>query len=373
VKNSNGPQYFNNKGMIYGQALMNDTYNEFWKVRNIRTHLKDVKPAVLVVGGWFDAEDLFGALQTYKAIETQTPGNNNRLVMGPWTHGGWSAPKWNRYATYNFGQDVNLHYQRDIETPFFNTYLKGKGDFSLSEATVFETGSNEWKSFPQWPPAIARPNAFYFHGDGQLKTSAPTAPKASTSYSSEPAKPVPYTQAMGWNRNNDYLGEDQRFLAGRKDVLRFETPPLQKPMELLGPVQANLFVNSTGSDVDLIVKLIDIFPPSEIDPSISGLQQLVRAEVFRGKFRKSYSKPEAFTPGKTELVAFTLNDVAHVFKPGHRVMIQVQSSWFPLVDRNPQQFLSIPMAKDNDYRKAIITLQHNREWPSHIVLPIADH
>ncbi len=373
LKNSNGPLYYNNKGKIYSEVLQNDTYNNYWKSRNIRTHLKNIKPAVLVVGGWFDAEDLFGALQTYASIEKQTPGNNNRIVMGPWTHGSWAGANWTSYVSHDFGANLNDYYHTQIEIPFFNYYLKGKGKFDAAEATIFETGSNQWKNYAVWPPANATATPFYFNDKGKLSTQKTAAASSYSEYISDPAKPVPYTGIISARRNNEYMAEDQRFAAQRPDVLVFETDTLTEDLNLTGKIMANLFVSMTGTDADFIVKLIDVLPESEKNPSpnpknyqLAGAQRLVRAEVFRGKFRNSYEKPQAFIPGKVEQVSFSLNEVAHVFKKGHRIMVQVQSSWFPLVDRNPQKFISIPKAEEKDYQKSTIRIYHN----SNIILPV---
>jgi putative CocE/NonD family hydrolase len=373
LKNSNGPQYYNNKGKIYNEILQNDTYNNYWKSRNIRTHLKNIKPAVLVVGGWFDAEDLFGALQTYASIEKQSPGNNNHIVMGPWTHGSWSGASWTSYACHDFGANLNDYYHSKIEIPFFNYYLKGKGIFEAAEATIFETGSNQWKNYAIWPPANVTATPFYFNNGGKLSRQKTAAANNYSEYISDPAKPVPYTSIISGRRNNEYMAEDQRFAAQRPDVLVFESDTLTEDLNLTGKIMANLFVSMTGSDADFIVKLIDVLPETEKNPSpnpknyqMSGAQRLVRAEVFRGKFRNSYEKPQAFVPGKVEQVSFSLNEVAHVFKKGHRIMVQVQSSWFPLVDRNPQKFISIPKAEEKDYQKSTIRIYHN----SNIILPV---
>ncbi|MFM9909744.1 MAG: CocE/NonD family hydrolase, partial [Chitinophagaceae bacterium] len=371
LKNSNGSKFFNNKGKVFSEILQNDRYNDFWKSRNIRTHLNNIQPAVLVVGGWFDAEDLFGALQTYQTIE-KTPNNKNQLVMGPWTHGGWSSSSWNNYASYDFGINVNEYYQKEIETRFFNYYLKGKGDFNLAEATVFETGTNEWKKYRVWPPENSVATPFYFQQEGKLMLQ-PGNTKTYSEYISDPAKPVPYTSIISGRRNNEYMAEDQRFAAQRPDVLVFETDTLIEDFTITGKIIANLFVSISGSDADFIVKLIDVLPDTEKNPAtnpknlqMAGFQRLVRAEVFRGKFRNSYELPEAFIPNKVEKVSFALNEAAHTFKKGHRIMVQVQSSWFPLVDRNPQKFMRIAEAAEKDYQKAIIRIYNN----SNLVLPV---
>lgn len=379
IRKANDSPYFGGRGKIWNQYVEHDTYDAFWQDRNIRTHLKKIKPAVLVVGGWFDAEDLFGALETYRAIERQNPVNQNRLVMGPWTHGAWSAPDWNRYATHDFRQNTSAYYQENIETPFFNYYLKDKGTMTLPEAIVFETGSNTWKQYPQWPPASSKMVPYYLHGGGHLSTNKPTTANAYTEYTSDPARPVPYTGIISRGRNNEYMAEDQRFAAQRPDVAVFLSDTLEEDLLLSGPLRASLFVSTTGTDADFIVKLIDVLPEREPNPQpnprnvqMGGMQRLVRAEVIRGKFRKDFSKPVPFSPGKPEQVELVLPDVAHLFRKGHRLMIQVQSSWFPLVDRNPQQFVRIPDATPKDFRKADIRIYHEPARASLVMLPVIE-
>lgn len=374
VKNTLKPEYFGKTNGIFREYLKHDTYDEYWKSRNLRTHLKDIKPAVLVTGGWFDAEDLFGALETYKAIEKQNPKNTNRLVMGPWTHGAWARGNWSQYATHQFGQNTSKYFQDSLETPFFNFYLKDSGTITLPEAVVFETGSNTWRKYDQWPPADAVTQSFYLGADGLITNSATSNVNAFKEYVSDPAKPVPYTNMISPRRNNDYLGEDQRFAAQRPDVLVFETDTLKESITLSGKIVADLYVSTTGTDGDFIVKLIDVLPENEanISPNpqminMSGLQRLVRAEVMRGKFRNSFEKPEPFVPGKISRVRFELPDAAHRFKKGHRIMVQVQSSWFPLVDRNPQKFMRIPDAEAKDYQKATIRVYGNSKIELSIV------
>ncbi len=376
LKKSNGPGYYDNKGVIYSQILNNDTYNDFWQSRNIRTHLNNIKPAVLVVGGWFDAEDMFGALKTYATIEKKSR-NVNHLVMGPWTHGGWAATKWTSYASHEFGENLNEFYRNQLETPFFNYYLKGKGSFQAAEMTAFETGSNQWKKFQQWPPREISSTPFYFAAGKKLSVNKNKEAEEFSSYFSDPANPVPYTEKTMGGRNNDYLAEDQRFASKRSDVLSFKTEVLTEDISIAGPILVNLFVSMTGTDADFVVKLIDVLPDDTPNPSpnpknfqMAGMERLVRAEVFRGKFRKSYSQPSAFIPNKTEKVSFQLNDAVHVFKKGHRIMVQVQSSWFPLVDRNPQKFMTIPAADESDFQGSTIKIFHSTAFPSHIVLPV---
>ncbi|MCP9751121.1 CocE/NonD family hydrolase [Ferruginibacter sp. HRS2-29] len=372
VSNSQSAKYFNHKSYIWDEYLQHDTYDEYWKARNIRTHLKDITIPTLVVGGWFDAEDLFGALNTYASIETQSPKNNNRLVMGPWTHGAWESPDWKQYASHDFGSNTSRYFQDSVEAVFFNYYLKDEGTLNIAEATVFETGSNEWRSYNTWPPANVKNVPYYLSAGNQLSLSA-TDTRSFDEYTSDPNKPVPYTNGIFSRRNNDYMAEDQRFAAIRPDVLVYETGALTEDVTLSGKIIADLQVSMTGTDADFVVKLIDVLPENEPNFKnaprgfqMAGYQRMVRAEVMRGKFRNSFEKPEAFVPGQVSHVKFALNDVAHKFKKGHKIMIQVQSSWFPLTDRNPQKFMRIPDAKESDFTKEDIRVYHT----SKIILPV---
>lgn len=396
IRNTNKPEYFNHQGKIWDEYIGHSTYDEYWKARNIRTHLKNIKPAVLVVGGWFDAEDMFGALRTYEAIEKQTSRNDNHLVMGPWTHGAWAGRGWTKFGPLDFGQNVNDHYH-ELETGFFNHYLKDSATAPLAEATVFETGTNQWKTYPVWPPAGVKAVKFVLRENGGLAESSIAAKSgggkgngvakekndasaagsgaaAYDEYVSDPANPVPYIDGVRGGRDNQYIVTDQRFAAKRSDVLTYQTEPLEAPLTVTGRLKADIFLSSTGTDADLVVKVIDVLPGKEEgivtkdDPT--GYQRLVRAEVFRCKFRNSFEKPEPLVPGKVAEVAFDMNEIAHTFKKGHRIMVQVQSSWFPLVDRNPQKFVNIPTASEEDFQKATIRIYHDAAHVSGVVLPV---
>ena len=376
LKNSNKPEYFNNQGKIWNEYLAGSTYGDYWQARNIRPHLTNIRPAVLVVGGWFDAEDMFGSLRTYEAIEQQSPHNDNHIIMGPWTHGGWAGGSWTKFGALDFGQNVNDYYH-NIETKFFNHYLKDSAMTTLPEATVFQTGSNQWKEYATWPPVEAKPVKFFLQEKGGLATGSPAAGAGENAgfdeYVSDPAHPVPYIDGIHSGRDNQYIVTDQRFAAERPDVLVYETEPLTDSLIVTGRLKADIFLSSTGTDADLIVKLIDVLPGPE--PGItatvpSGYQRLVRAEVFRCKFRNSYERPEPLVPGQPAEVAFNMNEIAHTFKKGHRIMVQVQSSWFPLVDINPQTFVNIPTAGKFDFQKATIRIWHDPAHPSGITLPV---
>lgn len=340
--------------------------DEFWQARDLRPRLKNVAPAVLTVGGWYDAEDLFGALNVYRACEIQNPGIYNALVMGPWVHGGWARGDGDSLGPIHFGSKTSPYYQEHIELPFFKKHLKGEGNFDGREAYVFETGTNEWNRFDTWPPQNAAPATLYFAADGALADSVGDAPAdAADSFVSDPNKPVPFTQQIDTGMVKEYMIEDQRFAARRPDVLVYQTPPLEADLTIAGPVFADLFVSTSADDADWVVKLIDVLPPTTPDPDSSqasggftlapgvrlgGMQSMVRSEVFRGRFREDYAKPRRFTPNRPSLVVVPLQDVLHTFKKGHRIMVHVQSTWFPLVDRNPQKWVdNIFEAKPEDF------------------------
>ena len=376
IKNSQSTKYFNHRSYIWNEYLAHDSYDHYWEKRNIRPHLKNIKIPTLVVGGWFDAEDLFGSLHTYEAIEKQSPVNKNFLVMGPWTHGAWARNGWTKFGTYDFGSNTSEYFQDSLQTKFFNYFLKDKGSWNTSEATVFETGKNRWQHFKQWPPENIVDLVYYLNSNRSLSVIKNNSTKSLDQYVSDPANPVPYTAKVQGRRNNEYMIEDQSFAASRNDVLVYESPVLNEDITIAGPIVADLFTSISTTDADFIVKLIDVVPANEINESSSetkysnGLQRLVRAEVMRGKFRNNYKKPEPFVPGKISEVKINLNDACHTFKKGHKIMVQVQSSWFPLVDRNPQKFMRIPDANESDFQKSTIHIYHDKNHPSKIVLPV---
>jgi len=377
LKNTQSSKFFNHRSYIWNEYLAHDTYDDYWKARNIRKHLKNITIPTLVVGGWFDAEDLFGALHTYEAIEKQSKQNTTRLVMGPWTHGAWAYDEWRKFGSYDFESNTNKYFQDSLETKFFNFYLKDKGDFNAAEATVFETGTNRWKSYDTWPPKNISSTNYFLNENRKLSLHESKSKTGFDEYVSDPKNPVPYTNRVYPKRNNKYMIEDQRFAEKRPDVLVFESGVLENDMTIAGRILADLFVSTTGTDADFIVKIIDVLPGNESkrgnalsSAAMASFERLVRAEVFRGKFRNSYEKPERFIPNKINEVKFELNDVAHTFKKGHTIMVQVQSSWFPLVDINPQKFMRIPDANESDFQKATIRIYHDETNSSKITLPI---
>jgi putative CocE/NonD family hydrolase len=363
-------KYFKNDVAFWNEILKHPDYDAFWQAKNIRPHLKDMKPAVMTVGGWFDAENLFGALRVYSAIEKQSPGANNILVMGPWFHGGWARGDGDRLGHVSFDAKTSVYYREEIEFPFFNYHLKGKGQMTLPEAMVFETGTNIWRRHAEWPPRNVAVKSLYFHANGRLSFEPPAA-DGFDEYVSDPAKPVPFIAGYKPGMTREYMVDDQRFAASRTDVLTYQTEPLEEDLTIAGPLTPSLFVSTTGTDSDWVVKLIDVFPddfpnpdPNPADVTMGGYQMLVRGEPFRGRYRKSFEKPEPFTPGKMEKVEFEMPDIYHTFRRGHRIMVQIQSSWFPLCDRNPQTFVDIGTAKASDFVKATQRLYRGRAGAS---------
>jgi len=330
------------------------------------------------VGGWFDAEDLSGPFKTYRAIEEYNPGTMNMLVVGPWVHGGWGRQDGDRLGHVSFAAKTGEYFRDNIQFPFFEQYLKGKTDAKLPEAFVFETGTNVWRKYDAWPPKGTQAKTLYFGAGGKLSFDAPSEDRQSfDEYVSDPAKPVPFVAYTALGVPQEYMVSDQRFAASRTDVLVYQTEPLTEDVTISGPVSPRLHVSTTGTDADWVVKLIDVYPydypdnnPNPDGMKLGGYQQLIRGEPMRGKFRNSFEKPEPFVPGKLAEVDFTMPDVNHAFRRGHRIMVQVQSSWFPLVDRNPQKFLDIPNAKAADFQKATQRVYRSRSTPSGVAVNV---
>lgn len=363
-------KYFHHEIPFWDSLMSHGTYDDFWKARNILPHFNNIKPAVLVVGGWFDAENLYGALHTYSSIEEKNPVNENYLVMGPWIHGGWVRTDGSYLGDIGFESKTGEYYVENIEFPFFNYYLKGKGELNLPEAYVFETGSNEWKMYDSWPPEDAKDFSLYLTANNKLSFNEPES-EGYNEYISDPAKPVPFTQEITTEIPKTYMVEDQRFAARRTDVLVYETDTLQSDITFAGTATADLYVSTSGTDADWVVKLIDVFPADSAysDTVVySEYQMLVRANILRGKFRESLENPEPFTPGEITNIKFDLMDINHTFKKGHKIMIQIQSSWFPLFDRNPQKFVDIYNAGEDDFQKANNRVYFSKQYPSRVIL-----
>ena len=381
-------KFLKNESPYWNEQIDNNTYNEYWKAREVSGHLKNVKPAVLTVGGWFDAEDLQGPLRLYRAIHKQSAETANHIVMGPWVHGGWSRNDGDRLGNVRFQAKTSDWFRDNVEAPFFLQHLKGKGNAALPKALMFETGTNRWRRFSEWPPPAMKERALYFAPGGKLTFVAPTAETGFDEYVSDPAHPVPVVAYTTLGMVQEYMVSDQRFASKRPDVLTYQTDALEEDLTIAGPITPRLHLSSTGTDSDFVVKLIDVYPGDYTDapaaPGAGGAavaanpfavpmahyQQLLRGEPFRAKFRNSFEKPEPLEPGKAFRLEYIMPDVAHVFRRGHRVMVQIQSSWFPLNDRNPQKFCDIPNAREADFVKATQRLYRSRSMPSNIVLPL---
>ena len=353
--------FYKDKVQFWNDVVAHPNYDDFWKTRNNLPHFINIKPAVLMVGGWYDSEDLYGPLHIYKSIEEKNLHNNTHLVMGPWSHGGWARTDGTSFGDFSFGQSTSDYYNKNIITPFFNHYLKGEGTKLQSETINFRTGSNEWVRYKAWPPADAEKKFLYIN-ENKLSWDKPDNKEVLYhEYVSDPSKPVPYTAKFYDSKNyyhRTYIAEDQRFAFSRPDVLSFSTEPLKDSVIIAGPITADLFVSTSGTDADWIVKLIDVLPDDEKDTvpnnnvEMGGYQRLIRFEIMRGKFRNSLENPVPFKPNEVTNVKFSLNDIDHTFLKGHRIMVQIQSSFFPFFDRNPQKFVDIYNASETDFQKA---------------------
>lgn len=351
-------------------------YDYFWQERSNLKHLKNIKPAVLIVGGWYDAEDLYGPLNIYKTIEANDKDNNCKIVIGPWTHGSWISTKGDSLGDFYFGSNTADYFRQKILIPFFNYHLKGIGKPLSDDAYVFDTGSNKFYSFDKWPPENVSSTDLFLSSNQRLSAYQNSDTETFTEYLSDPWNPVPYTSKFLDSKNfynRTFMIEDQRYVSTRPDVLKFETEPLDSDFTIAGPINAQLYVSTTSTDADFVVKVIDVYPDDEPNPEpnpnqveMGGYQRLVRAEIFRGKFRNSYENPEPFTPNKVETVNIKLNDAFHTFKKGHKIMIQIHSSWFPFFDINPQTFTDIYHADEKDFVKAMIKVYHSKEYPSKV-------
>ena len=375
-------RWFKGEVKFWDEFVKHPNYDEFWKARNLQPHLKHVAPAVLTVGGWFDAEDLYGALHTYRAIEDQNPLVDNMIVMGPWAHGGWARSDGDRLGNVSFGEKTGAYYREKLELAFFNRQLKSKNDGLPVEAAMFETGRNRWRQFDAWPPKERQWRFLRFAAGGKLvleKIDAKTEPQTGyDEFTSDPLHPVPFTESIAIGMTREYMTDDQRFASRRPDVLSWQTDVLAEDLTLAGGMDAQLWVSTDHTDCDWIVKLVDVFPndapsPEWIDPSESagGYQMMVRSEVLRGRFRDGFGDPRPFEPNVPVLVRIPLQDVLHTFQKGHRVMVQVQSTWFPLVDRNPQVYLpNMYEAKKSDCTKAIHRVWREGEKSSRVLVGI---
>ena len=372
LRNAN-EKHFKHSMPFWDEMMKRDTKDAWWHARNIRAHLKNIQPAVMTVGGWFDAENLFGALEVYRATERQSPGATNILVMGPWVHGGWSSGDGASLGDARFDSKTAEFYREQIELRFFNALLKDKSAMDLPEAYMFETGTNQWRKFDVWPPKGVQTSSLYLHERGKLSFEAPgETGEAFDEYTSDPKKPVPLTPGIAPGMAQRYLVDDQRHAARRPDVLVYVSDVLADDVTVAGPVWPSLHVSTTGTDQDFIVKLIDVYPdrfPDEkgsLDNTLGGYQQLVRGEILRGKFRNSLEKPEPFVPGKPARVEWQVPDTFHTFRRGHRLMVQIHSTWFPFADINPGKFMNIFEATEADFQKTTQRVYRSRSLPSQV-------
>ena len=361
-------RYFDGRVPTWNEYMEHGAYDDYWKRQEVLQHMRDIRPAVLHVAGWFDAEDFYGPMSIYYAIERNDADNDSILVCGPWRHGGWSFGTGRTLGDVDFEQDTATFYQREVEFPFFESHLKGEGEHDLPEALVFETGLNEWRRYDAWPPPAAEVRPLYLHAGGGLSFEPPVEP-GFDELVSDPADPVPFSANPGIAQGHTWMVEDQRFAAARDDVLVYATPVLQEDVVVAGPILANLRFSTTGTDADWVVKLIDVFPGEDADES-GGFQMLVGGEVFRSKFRNSFEEPEPLVPGAITELEFDLRDKYHRFERGHRIMVHVQSSWFPVIDRNPQTFMDIYTAEAEDFRSAAHRVYASPEHPSHLKLRV---
>lgn len=373
---------FGGEARYWQEIVDHPNYDDFWRGRSVWKFMNNVKCAVLNVGGWYDAEDPMGPFHIYRAVEMNNPSAVNMMVMGPWSHGGWSRGDGDRLGNVSFGVKTGLFFREQIQFPFFMRHLKDK-PFELPEAFMFVTGLNEWRRHSQWPPKEAKPMTLWLHAGEKLKTAAPVEDRDFDEYTSDPNRPVPHLGYITRGFTSDYMTEDQRFAAQRPDVLLYKTEPLEEDLTIAGPIKVSLNVSTSGTDSDFVVKLIDAYPgdyPTPADTQgqpvpanaveMGGYQQLVHGEPFRAKFRKSFEKPEPMTPNRPTAINFEMPDVYHTFRRGHRVMVQIQSSWFPLVDRNPQKFMDIPKAKPEDFQKATQRVYRSRGLNSSVTVSV---
>ncbi|QMW05155.1 CocE/NonD family hydrolase [Spirosoma foliorum] len=371
--------YFNGKLPTWNDFVKHPNYDSFWQKQSLINRI-DSSPKIptMNVAGWWDQEDFYGPLKAYQLWEKQDQAHKNFLVAGPWNHGGWGRSDGSTLGNIKFDTATSVTFRKEIQAPWFAYYLKGKGSGNFAEAVTFQTGSNTWKRYETWPPKEASKRNLYFQSNGKLSFDAPKATTGSDAYVSDPAHPVPYrtrpieaTYGPG-SRWRTWLTEDQRFVHNRPDVLSWETDALTEDITVTGEVLAKLFAATTGSDADWVVKLIDVYPahdPKQL--AMSGYQLMVANDVFRGRFRTSFEKPEAIQPNKTEAYSIDLHSINHVFRKGHKMMVQVQSTWFPIIDRNPQKFVpNIFEAKESDYQKATHTIFRSAAYPSHLELSV---
>ena len=370
--------YFNGERPFWNEIIAHPNYDDYWQSRDLLQHLSKTKPATLVVGGWYDTEDLYGPLYTYQTMSQKNSQSHIKLVMGPWSHGQWNSTKGGAsLGEANFGFDTSAWFQKEVLLPFFKQHLKGEGEANLATATMFETGSNRWKKFDTWPPKAGNVQTLYLGNNEQLLDG--NTSKGASEYISDPNKPVPHSAKVSRGWDKPYMVEDQRFAARRSDVLVFETDVLENDMTIAGAIDLDLWFSTTQTAADIVVKVVDVFPgkddnTNKVDKETGNRHELVRWSVIRGRFRESMSEPKPFVANQPTKVTFDLYDILHTFKRGHKLQIQIQSSMFPFIDINPQHYVdNIFEAKESDYVKAMHTIYHNKDYPSAIRFKTLDN
>ena len=370
--------YFNGERPFWNEIIAHPNYDDYWQSRDLLQHLSKTKPATLVVGGWYDTEDLYGPLYTYQTMSQKNSQSHIKLVMGPWSHGQWNSTKGGAsLGEANFGFDTSAWFQKEVLLPFFKQHLKGEGEANLATATMFETGSNRWKKFDTWPPKAGNVQTLYLGNNEQLLDE--NTSKGASEYISDPNKPVPHSAKVSRGWDKPYMVEDQRFAARRPDVLVFETDVLENDMTIAGAIDLDLWFSTTQTAADIVVKVVDVFPgkddnTNKVDKETGNRHELVRWSVIRGRFRESMSEPKPFVANQPTKVTFDLYDILHTFKRGHKLQIQIQSSMFPFIDMNPQHYVdNIFEAKESDYVKAMHTIYHNKDYPSAIRFKTLDN
>ena len=369
--------YLKDTNFYWDDQVRHPNYDEFWKSRNISAHMKNVHCAVMTVGGLFDAEDLQGPYKIFNSVATMSPETPNRIVEGPWVHGGWAYTNGDHLGPVNFAGDNSAYFNDQVLLPFFQQYLKDAGDAKLPNALIFETGTNVWRRYETWPPKNTQTKTLFFQSGGTLAFEPANEKPGYDEYVSDPGHPIPFVETQSTSVPQTYMDADQRFASKRPDVEVYQTEPLEEDITVTGFVRPKLWVSSSGTDSDFVVKLIDVYPmnypdpvPNPRDVHMGGYQQMVRGEPFRAKFRNSFEKPEPLESNKPTAIHFDLPGISHTFRRGHCIMVQIQSSWFPLVDRNPQKFANIPDAKPEDFQKATQRVYRGGEHASAIVLPV---
>jgi putative CocE/NonD family hydrolase len=376
---ANARELFADEVPTWNDYMIHGTYDEYWQARNVPKDLHGIRHPVLLVATWFDAQDFWGPFRMHEALVANNPDNPTHFVVGPWLHGGHARTDGDRLGHIEFGSKTAQYYREQIELPFFDYHLRGEGSFELAKVRAFETGRNAWRSLEQWPPADTKPLTLYLDEGATLSRTAPSASGSADSYVSDPARPVPYTAEIRTTEGHEFMVEDQRFAWTRPDVLHYQTEPLAEDLTIAGPIVASLNVATTATDVDFVVKLIDVFPADAPDPDpnptgvrMGGFQMLLAADILRCKFRNSMTNPEPMVPGQTTRIEIPLGDKLHTFAKGHRIMVQIQSSWFPMFDRNPQTFVDIYHAQPSDYRPATNTVFRSSEAPSFVTVQVSE-